>query len=103
MLRTSITELKRSLSAYLREVKAGEEVLITNRGRPIARLVPVDDTDSSFVQADSMEEHMADLEQRGLIRRGTEKLPEGFWHMPRPADPEGLVRSAVSLDREEEH
>ena len=78
MLRTSITELKRSLSAYLRDVKAGEEVLITDRGRPIARLVPVDETDSSVVQADSMEEHMADLEQRGLIRRGTGKVAGRF-------------------------
>ena len=40
MQTTSITELKNSLSAYLRNVKAGEEVLITDRGRPIARLVP---------------------------------------------------------------
>ncbi len=102
MLRTSITELKRSLSAYLRDVKAGEEVLITDRGRPIARLVPVDQADSSFDQADSMEEHLADLERRGLIKRGTGKLPEGFWDMPRPADPKGLVREAVSLDREED-
>lgn len=101
MLRTSITELKRSLSAYLRDVKAGEEVLITDRGRPIARLVPVDDTDFSVVEADSMEEHLADLEQRGLIRRGTGKLPEGFWDMPRPADPEGLVRKGLIREREE--
>lgn len=103
MLKTSMTELKRSLSAYLRDVQAGEEVLITDRGRPIARLVPVDVAGSSVDQADSMEEHLADLERRGLIRRGTGKLPEGFWDMPRSADPEGLVRRAVSLDREEDH
>ena len=39
MQTVSITQLKNSLSAYLRDVKAGEEVLITDRGRPIARLV----------------------------------------------------------------
>lgn len=37
---TSVTTLKASLSAYLSLVKAGEEVLVTERGRPIARLVP---------------------------------------------------------------
>ncbi|MDE0068706.1 MAG: type II toxin-antitoxin system prevent-host-death family antitoxin [Caldilineaceae bacterium] len=101
MLKTSITELKRSLSAYLRDVQAGEEVLITVRGRPIARLVPVDVADSDADQADSMEEHLADLERRGLIRRRTGKLPEGFWNMPRMKDPEGLVRKGLLRERAE--
>ena len=94
MQTTSITELKNSLSAYLRNVKAGEEVLITDRGRPIARLVPVS-------PSDSIEERMDDLERRGLLKRGTGKLPEDFWEMPRPKDPEGSVRRAISQDREE--
>ena len=88
MQTTSITELKNSLSAYLRNVKAGEEVLITDRGRPIARLVPVS-------PSDSIEERMDDLERRGLLKRGTGKLPEDFWEMPRPKDPEGSVRRAI--------
>ena len=94
MQTTSITELKNSLSAYLRNVKAGEEVLITDRGRPIARIVPVS-------PSDSIEERMDDLERRGLLKRGTGKLPEDFWEMPRPKDPEGSVRRAISQDREE--
>ncbi len=94
MQTTSITELKNSLSAYLRNVKAGEEVLITDRGRPIARIVPIS-------PSDSIEERMDDLERRGLLKRGTGKLPEDFWEMPRPKDPEGSVRRAISQDREE--
>ena len=31
-------ELKNALSAYLDRVQAGEEVIVTERGRPIARL-----------------------------------------------------------------
>ena len=94
MQTASITQLKNSLSAYLRDVRAGEEVLITDRGRPIARLAP-------FSRFDSMEEHLEELERRGLLKRGTGRLPEDFWDMPRMEDPDGLVRKALSLDREE--
>ncbi len=34
------TEVKARILALLDEVAAGEEVLITKRGRPVARLVP---------------------------------------------------------------
>ena len=39
MKTTTVSQLKMSLSAYLRQVKTGEEVLITEHGRPIARLL----------------------------------------------------------------
>src|SRR5437870_12634692 len=35
----SVRELKGSLSRYLKRAAAGEDVTITSRGRPIARLV----------------------------------------------------------------
>lgn len=37
-----IRELKNKLSAYLARVKEGEEVIVTERGKPVARLVPID-------------------------------------------------------------
>ncbi len=40
MKTTTVSKLKASLSEYLRSVKAGEEVLVTERGRPIAKLTP---------------------------------------------------------------
>ena len=36
---TSVRELKAGLSSYLKRAAAGEEVVVTSRGRPIARLV----------------------------------------------------------------
>lgn len=36
-----VRELKARLSAYLDSVKQGHEVLVTERGRAIARIVPV--------------------------------------------------------------
>jgi prevent-host-death family protein len=38
----SIVQLKARLSEYLRRVKAGNEITVTERGLPIARLVPLD-------------------------------------------------------------
>jgi prevent-host-death family protein len=39
---TGIRDLRDHLSRYLERVRAGEELTVTDRGRPIARLVPVD-------------------------------------------------------------
>jgi prevent-host-death family protein len=37
-----VRELKARLSAYLAAVQQGKEVVVTDRGRPVARIVPVD-------------------------------------------------------------
>ena len=42
MMRTAgIREARQNLTGLLEEVRAGREVLITDRGKPVARLVPV--------------------------------------------------------------
>lgn len=40
--RVGIREVKNGLSRYLRRVKTGETITITERGVPVARLVPVE-------------------------------------------------------------
>jgi prevent-host-death family protein len=42
MKRVKIAELKSQLSRHLRAVERGAEIEITDRDRPIARLVPID-------------------------------------------------------------
>ena len=42
MRSVNIAELKNSLSAYLRLVRDGEEVVIRDRNRAIARIVPIE-------------------------------------------------------------
>jgi flavin-binding protein dodecin len=39
------------------------------------------------------------LERTGEIKRGSGELPKDFWDLPRPDDPQGLVRRAVQEDR----
>ena len=42
MIATGIKDLKNRLSYYLREVKRGEKILVTEREKVIATIVPVD-------------------------------------------------------------
>ena len=95
MKRTAaVAELKAQLSRYLSRVKAGEEILVTERGAPIARLVPVE-------HGGDEQERMRDLERRGLVRVGSGKLPRSFWKLPRARDEHGSVRKAVAEERGE--
>jgi prevent-host-death family protein len=86
---TGITELKSSLRETLEQVKAGESVLVTDRGEPIARIVPVEPE----------EERMARLVRSGVVRPPLRPLDESFWTLPRPEDPEGLVLSELLRQR----
>jgi prevent-host-death family protein len=94
MKTAAIAELKAQLSRYLSRVKAGEEILVTERNVPVARIVPVGATGTD-------RESLKDLERQGLIRLGSGKLPKGFWKLPRPRDPHALARKAVAAEREE--
>lgn len=53
-----IRELKARLSRYLREVKAGGTVVITERGEPIGRIVPY---------AETVDERLGRLERAGIL------------------------------------
>jgi prevent-host-death family protein len=61
----TITQAKNQLSALIDRVRHGETVVITDRGRPVARLESVV-TDPSADPAG----RLARLERRGLLRRG---------------------------------
>jgi len=49
MKRVKIAELKNNLSARLREVEAGAELEVTDRNRPIARIVPLPRAEAAVV------------------------------------------------------
>jgi prevent-host-death family protein len=56
----SVFEARNGLSRLLTEARAGGEVVIANRGEPVARLVPVDDLNASATGANFaawLEEH----------------------------------------------
>lgn len=90
---TAVTELKAKLSEYLSKVKAGTEVLITERGKVVARLSPMS-------RAKTVRASLARMEKQGLIKIGPRRLPKDFWSPQRPSDPEGLVLRALLEERE---
>ncbi len=94
MKKAAVAELKASLSDYLAKVKAGEEVLVTDRGTPIAKIVPIR-------THRAMTEHMRKLEREGLVVIGRGRFPKEFWSLPRPSDPEGSVLAALLEERRE--
>lgn len=64
MKRATITQAKNGLSALIDQVKAGETILITDRGVPVARLEP-----AASAQATDDEGRLARLERAGVVRR----------------------------------
>src|SRR6266480_8068393 len=73
MKKARIAELKNNLSRYLEHVRGGGSVLVLDRDRPVAQLVPLTRTPSGTGEG---RERLARLERRGLIRRGTGGKPE---------------------------
>jgi prevent-host-death family protein len=42
MTEVGIRELRAGLSKWIAQVRAGEELIVTDRGAPVARVVPID-------------------------------------------------------------
>jgi prevent-host-death family protein len=46
--KVGVRELRQNLTKYLRRVQRGERLEVTERGRPVAVLAPIADTESSL-------------------------------------------------------
>lgn len=67
MERVGVRELRQNLSVYLRRVRRGEALEVTERGRPVAVLQPIAASDDAFAR----------LEARGIrLRRGLGNLAD---------------------------
>ena len=62
-----IRDAKMHLSKYLKMVQKGTEVIITDRGRPVGKIVPVQSKDLT------LEERIKVLEDQGLIEKQSTK------------------------------
>ncbi|MFQ5817599.1 MAG: type II toxin-antitoxin system Phd/YefM family antitoxin [Terriglobia bacterium] len=65
MKRVGSREFKNRQGYYLKRVRKGETIVVTDRGKPIARVTPVNDWESL-----TLEEKLTELERQGHIRRG---------------------------------
>lgn len=95
MKKAPISILKAHLSRYVDAVKSGEEIIVTERGRPVARLSPLD-------PAMEPQGRIAQLVREGrmrapLARNGDDEPPPA----PAARDPEGRSLAAVLAERDE--
>jgi len=95
MRTAAISKLKASLSGYIDVVRSGEEVLVTDRGRAVARIVPVPEERGPNAA------RMKKMAAAGILRLGRGKVSKGFWSIRRPADPGGLALRAMRDERED--
>jgi prevent-host-death family protein len=85
-----IRELRLNLSRYVAGVRDGIEVIVTDRGAPVARISPID----------RQEAHIARLMREGVVKPS--KRPKGSTPLPPPVPMEGdgpLASEIVLRDR----
>lgn len=91
MRSATVSQAKNGLSALLDQVKAGESILITDRGVPVARLEPVA---TSHDPAGRRER----LTRAGLVKPGDGAIPTAFYAGPTARMPRGRSQVASVLD-----
>ena len=96
MKQISVSQVKRNLSALLAEVRGGETVLVTVRGKAVAQIKPIH-TDS-----------LADSAATELVEAGIANPPgarldlPAFRAEPRPRPPDGYSASRLIADERNE-
>jgi prevent-host-death family protein len=68
MQKVGSREFKNRMGKYLSAVRRGQSLVITDRGRPVAKVSPPDAEDQ---QSKELEARLQELEGRGSIHRGT--------------------------------
>ena len=79
-MRVGTRELKNKLSEYLRRVKAGETITVTEHGKTIGQIIPVKST---------VEEHILAMISSGLLEWNGQKL--------KPYQPKAVNKGARQL------
>lgn len=88
----SIYEAKAKLSEIIRRVKNRRAVTITDRGEPVARVVPIDSGSNQ-----SLESRLKELKSKGVLNVA-EKPPSSIGALKRLP---GAVNRFLSNDRDE--
>jgi len=90
----SIAELKNKLSAYLGRVREGEEILIRDRQRPIAKIIPL--ATSGDLGAEE-----AALVAEGKLRLADQPLSPSFFRGTAPRVKRTQLLKALDAERED--
>jgi len=88
----SVVDLKARLSEHLRQVKSGHELIVTERGVPVARLLPLDDGERRSTRRFR-------LTRSGVLKPGRGKLPALLKRAPEGGSAGASVLAALLADR----
>ena len=91
-----IGQLRDGLSRYIDQVREGSEILVLDRDRPVARIVPAGGP-SPAPGGDG--ERLLDLERRGILRRGKGRYP-AVLKRGQPVKVRGSVLADLRSERE---
>lgn len=94
IITVGIRELKTHLSKYIQQVKAGDTIIITERGKPVGRISPL--------AGKTVEEKMLVLREAGLVYWEGEGIPPKLAPIE-PVELRGIGKTASEIvleDRE---
>jgi prevent-host-death family protein len=91
-MKVSVAELKARLSEHVRYVRGGREVIITDRGVPVARLAPLD-------PAERQKTRRGRLVRDGVLEAGRGRLRAAFATAPEGAPVGADVLAMLLRDR----
>jgi len=94
MKAVGIRELKARLSAYVRAVREGETVLVTDRGQVVAQLRPPDQG-----MPDTVRSRLQRLAARGVVRLGQPNHADLYRPIGPPTLPDGTAKELLDADR----
>jgi prevent-host-death family protein len=95
MQTVNIAELKNNLSAYLEQVKNGAELIVKDRNRPVARLVP-------FIAGEDLDAEEAALVAGGLMRLPVREKSNDFLSLPAPRVAMTDIQAVIRAERDED-
>lgn len=93
MKSVNIAALKARLSAYLDDVRRGEEIIVRDRKKAIARIIPL--------STDTLDEEEDLLAAEGLLRPPRARFDRAFWNLSAPRLKGATAARAVTRDRDE--
>jgi antitoxin (DNA-binding transcriptional repressor) of toxin-antitoxin stability system len=97
MRTVNIGMLRNQLSAYLQYVRNGEEVVVRDRNKPIARILPFP---LPLPQEGDHEAEVAYLIATGQAKPPKQKMDwEAFWALPRPTVSDEAMKEALDWAR----
>lgn len=96
MKQAKISDVKNNLSRYLALVRKGEVVRILDRDVPVAQLVPIL---HGRGRAPVGVEGLAEMERKGLIRRGSGKVVAEILDKDPPGKPCGVLDALLEERR----